>query len=154
MAARQPIAPGGVRLWGRFRVRGGVLPQRTIPRTFRGYLLGRYTRAPAFRVARTVCIGVLVRLLRVSLLHMSPFTNIIHSHSNVLLHMSQSRALRLTVHSLLILLFPALNTNLMLNAIFGVCIAYGMATFTMSHSAATQTISRAEIRRASIKGEM
>ena len=59
LAARQPIAPGGVRLWGRFRVRGGVLPQRTLPRTFRGYLLGRYTRAPAFRVARTVCIGVL-----------------------------------------------------------------------------------------------
>ena len=72
--------------------RGGTTP-RTIPRTFRGYLLGRYTRAPAFRVARTVCIGVLVRLLRVSLLHMSPFTNIIHSHSNVLLHMSQSRTL-------------------------------------------------------------
>ena len=68
LAARQPIAPGGVRLWGRFRVRGGgVLPPRTIPRTFRGYLLGRYTCAAAFRVALAHCVlGVPVRLLRVS----------------------------------------------------------------------------------------
>ena len=63
---------------------------------------------------------------------MFPFMNFFHSSSNVLLHVSQSRALQLTVHSLLILLFPALNTNLMLNAIFGVCIAYGMATFGTS----------------------
>ena len=45
------------------------------------------------------------------LLHMSPFTNIIHSHSNVLLHMSQSRALQMIAQTLFILLFPSLNSN-------------------------------------------
>ena len=71
-------------------------------------------------------LGVPVRLLRVLLLHMSPFPNIFHSHSNVLLHMSQSRALQMIAQTLLILLFPSLNSNIMLHAIFVVGISHGI----------------------------
>ena len=71
-------------------------------------------------------LGVPVRLLRVSLLHMSPFLNIIPSHSNVLLHMSHSRALQIIAQTLLILLFPSLNSNIMLHAIFVVGISHGI----------------------------
>ena len=71
-------------------------------------------------------LGVPVRLLRVSLLHMSPFLNIIPSHSNVLLHMSQSRALQMIAQTLFILLFPSLNSNIMLHAIFVVGISHGI----------------------------
>jgi hypothetical protein len=92
-------------------------------------LLCQYTFAAAVHLRsrlRTVCIGVLVRLLRVSLLHMSPFTNILHSHSNVLLHMSQSRTLQIMAQSLFVLLCPSLNSNFILHAIFVVGIAYGV----------------------------
>ena len=57
---------------------------------------------------------------------MSPFPNIIHSHSNVLLHMSQSRALQMIAQTLFILLFPSLNSNFMLHAIFVVGITHGI----------------------------
>jgi len=57
---------------------------------------------------------------------MSPFLNIIHSHSNVLLHMSQSRTLQIMAQSLFILLFPSLNSNFMLHAIFVVGISHGI----------------------------
>ena len=57
---------------------------------------------------------------------MSPFLNIIHSHSNVLLHMSQSRALQMIAQTLFILLFPSLNSNVMLHAIFVVGISHGL----------------------------
>jgi hypothetical protein len=57
---------------------------------------------------------------------MSPFLNIIPSHSNVLLHMSQSRALQMIAQTLLILLFPSLNSNIMLHAIFVVGISHGI----------------------------
>ena len=57
---------------------------------------------------------------------MSPFLNIIHSHSNVLLHMSQSRARQMFAQTLFILLFPSLNSNVMLHAIFVVGISHGL----------------------------
>ena len=117
---------GGESLWGRFRVRGGVLPPRTVPRTFRGLLLCRAHPCTCLsRCAHCVhrCAGSFVSVL---LLHMSPFSNIIHSRSNVLLPISQSRPLQMMAQSLLILLFPTLNTNIMLHAIFVVCIAHGI----------------------------
>ncbi len=111
---------------GSFRVRGGVLPPRTVPRTFRGLLLCRaHPCTCSSRCAHCVhrCAGSFVS---VSLLHMFPFSNIIHSRSNVLLPMSQSRPLQMLAQSLLILLFPTLNTNIMLHAILVVGIAHGI----------------------------
>ena len=57
---------------------------------------------------------------------MFPFSNINHSRSNVLLPISQSRPLQMLAQSMLILLFPTLNTNIMLHAIFVVGIAHGI----------------------------
>ena len=57
--------------------------------------------------------------------------NIIHTSSNVLLRMCQGRTQLFILYSLFILLFPALTTNLMLNAFVGVCIAQCMASLVV-----------------------
>ena len=126
LAARQPIAPGGVRLWGRFRVRGGGTTPEDNSENISRIFVGSVHACTCFSRCAHCVLGVPVRLLRVSLLHMSPFLNIIPSHSNVLLHMSQSRALQMIAQTLFILLFPSLNSNFMLHAIFVVGISHGI----------------------------
>ena len=90
--------------------RGGTTPEdnsENISRIF----VGSVHACTCFSRCAHCVLGVPVRLLRVSLLHMSPFLNIIPSHSNVLLHMSQSRALQMIAQTLFILLSPSLNSG-------------------------------------------
>jgi hypothetical protein len=66
------------------------------------------------------------RFVCVSYCTMFPLMNVIQFSSNVLLRMSQSRTQQMVAQSLLILLFPTLNTNFMLHAIFVTGIAHGI----------------------------
>ena len=106
--------------------RGGTTPEdnsENISRIF----VGSVHACTCFSRCAHCVLGVPVRFVEsFATAHVSPFPNIIHSHSNVLLHMSQSRALQMIAQTLLILLFPSLNSNIMLHAILVVGISHGI----------------------------
>ena len=104
---------------------GGYYPEDTSENISRTFVVLVHACTCFFALAHFVCIGV-DRFVCVSYCTMFPLMNVIQFSSNVLLRMSQSRTQQMVAQSLLILLFPTLNTNFMLHAIFVTGIAHGI----------------------------